>query len=113
MGSGEPARVLRALADEEPVRHRRHRSTKRWCGGKPGIEHTPAIRLDRYRASLRQHPDPQFGGMRECAWVNRRWHRTQPWHWRCWHQRYCTTCGKIIDRQLRPQECPDYAPHSC
>lgn len=76
-------------ADPEVIGHRAKKDTRRWCKGKPGREH----QLDIRRSS---HGFP-------CGpnWSSRYW---------CWHERYCTVCGKIMTTLgLKPDECPDLA----
>lgn len=85
---------------DEP-KHRARRDTRRWCRGKPGIEHTPAIVL----------PDNLYSRWRgqACRWMW--WGR--PGHefamYRCHHRWQCTTCGRKL-RDMRPDECPSYMP---
>ena len=95
------ATELRAprLDDEQPVRHHRRRSTRKWCRGKVGVEHQPTIRLNRYVESLQRYQPgarsvPQWRPV--CGWLD--------WSWRyfCRHERYCTRCGKILAPSKTP-----------
>lgn len=111
----QPARQLRAPRpdDELPPRRTTHSASKNHCR-KKGIPHQLALRIDPYIASLirypRQHGRPWTKG---CGWV--RWHwpdEPEKWKYRCYHQQYCTTCGKILFQRLKNADCPDYAPRA-
>lgn len=104
--------------DEQPVRHHRRRSTKKWCRGKTGVEHQPAIRLNSYVESLQQYPRHQPGARSSvppwrpvCGWLDLdwSWRAFGDWRYLCRHERYCTSCGKILAR-LDNTECPNYKP---
>lgn len=103
-----------AVDDEQPTPHRRRRPTRKWCKGKVGVQHTPEIRLESYVESLMRYPRIVSRGRlipapnQACRWVNH-W-RKDDWHYHCSHQRWCTTCGKILKTRLEPRECPDYSP---
>jgi hypothetical protein len=57
---------------------------------------------------------------RTCGWTERRgwrliegelkWLPTGEWSYRCWHERACTECGKILDHYPRGKDCPDWKP---
>jgi hypothetical protein len=101
--------------DENQPRHTRRRPTRKWCKGKKGVEHTPAIRLDRYRESLLRYPRIDRAGHLQsnwpaCGWMEWHWRRNKPWYYRCSHERYCSTCGKILTTRLQSTDCPDYRP---
>lgn len=104
------------LDDEQPARHHRRRSTRKWCRGKVGVEHQPAIRLNRYAESLQLYPRHQAGARSSippwrpvCGWLDWSWRVFKDWRYLCRHERYCTNCGKIL-AHLKDAECPDYSP---
>lgn len=87
---------------KEPIRSDEWRrapakkNTKRWCRGKVGVEHTPEVVLNRWG----------YRPERCCAapdWMTQLWRSP----WRCFHQRRCTTCGKILDYFLDWKDCPE------
>ncbi|MGH3966400.1 MAG: hypothetical protein ACRDRY_24670 [Pseudonocardiaceae bacterium] len=83
----------------EVPKHHNQRDRKRWCRGKPGVEHRPELRRskswDRYK---------QWHGA-GCLW----W----PYGrlgWVCGHEIGCAECGRILTRRLHGSECPDFEP---
>ena len=72
------------------------KDTKRWCKGKVGREHTPEITL---RHNLKCYPMPEWA-------KGLRFYRSKL-SWWCHHERICTTCGKVLDWSIEPDECPD------
>ena len=70
-----------------PRARSKRKDTVRWCKGKEGVEHVYEIR--------RWRPD----------WISDCRQRPSWAQW-CFHEKYCTSCGKII-RFLDPSECPD------
>lgn len=92
----------RIEAPEVPS-HRARKDKRRWCRGKVGVEHTPAIRFSQHRDWWANHPkNPREVS---CAW----W----PWgvyaykRWSCYHEEACTSCGKILRHSLE-RDCPDF-----
>lgn len=83
----------RASAPEVP-RHRSRKNTRRWCRGRTGVEHVLEVRLNKYAEAPWRHGQPP------CYRVDWRLNG-----WWCNHERYCVTCGKIIDVSL-DGECP-------
>lgn len=82
------------------------KNTKKWCKGKTGVEHKPEIRKSRYHASM--------GDKAFCRWVPRwtgwrsgGWDYKNP-RWLCFHEEFCTTCGKITRHTIDREECPEY-----
>jgi hypothetical protein len=113
-----PPTQLRApkLGDEYPVRHTRRRSTKRWCGGKVGVEHDLKIRVKREVASQRTQPHKHgrgnyqpHSGIKSCGWSCWAWRLYDDWNYWCGHEWHCTKCHKIFP--LEPAECPEYGQH--
>lgn len=106
----EPRRdEVRASGGETPP-HRSRKNTRRWCRGKPGVEHTPEVRLSKHAVYLAARwPERQA-----CGW-NHWWKRINgksvpdetTWHWSCGHELGCSTCGKVLTPFLR-KECPDF-----
>jgi hypothetical protein len=109
-----PATQLRAprVDDEYPAPHRRHRSTKEWCKGKPGVPHRMQLRLKRYAA--RHRNVTTYCGWSPWGW-RRRIHRDgdDGWSYLCLHERYCVECGKIypLGYHEYAECCPEYAQH--
>lgn len=102
-------------ADEAPARHTRRRSTKLWCRGKVGVEHIFEVRLTRSVAGRLWQPH-KYGRDRyqylngcHCEWSWWLWRLYDDWKYRCAHERYCTSCGKIFP--LEPKDCPEYDSH--
>lgn len=77
----------------EAMPHRSNKNTKRWCRGRVGREHTPDIRFN-------PHLSENTTKCGVPTWTNSFW---------CWHQRFCTTCGKVLVQHLPKEECPAYA----
>lgn len=72
------------------------KNTRRWCRGKPGVEHTPMIELDSGgQQRVRDGKDACY------QWPYSSWDR-----WVCRHHEICTTCGKILKRSFGIK-CPD------
>jgi hypothetical protein len=91
----EPARhMLRANNARDETRHRSTKDRRRWCKGKPGVEHQLAVRLSAETRPLPGRPRCYRG-----EW----W----PEHWHCGHQRFCTVCGKVLQRGIEA-ECPAF-----
>jgi hypothetical protein len=88
---------LESAAREIP-RTGRRKSTKRWCKGKPGREHVPAI-VFRPWYGRDCHP-LEAGSWRDIAGTG----------WHCEHREICQVCGRILREawNLAPSECPDY-----
>lgn len=81
------------------ARGHQRKDRKRWCRGKPGVEHEGAYGRLRNQWSYDQ----------PCGWVV--WSRDNwPWpawrngaccsYWRCCEQEYCAVCGKIVRNSL-------------
>ena len=95
----EPTPVLRELGSTHRVRRGdlgewephprapRRKNTRRWCRGKVGVPHTPAIREGDPKEQV---PD----------WLKRCGTNSWTGKWRCAEQEYCTRCGKIIRRRV-------------
>jgi hypothetical protein len=88
-------------AQPETRSHRARKDRKRWCRGKPGVEHTPEVVV-------------AAAGWMRSAYV-KKCHRP-PWKttsgrplmvWICNHQEVCTGCGRIL-RAGFGKDCPDY-----
>lgn len=100
-------------AQPETRPHRRRTNRRRWCRGKPGVEHQlgeAAIKVWPYRHARSRPPCEWWAtgswGLNAAGvkvWTPRKW------HWSCSHQRRCTTCGKIVVLTLGVG-CPDYTP---
>lgn len=83
------------------------KNTKRWCKGKVGREHQPALRI----AS-------PYTRVYQCGWVKDSWRmaihkRFGPGdggpYWECDHEQYCQACGKILLSMWSNKiDCPDY-----
>lgn len=104
-----------ARADPDPSRRAPGKKDKRrWCRGKPGVEHRRAVVLH-----------SPYG--HKCGWLNtghwvdtgsplprgvpvpRRWKRSREWvvtgrRWMCLHELQCLACGKYLGPA---PECPD------
>lgn len=79
------------------------KNTKRWCKGKVGREHKPALRVTQWLSRAYT-----------CGWVVNSWRAalrgggSKPF-WECYHEEYCTVCGKIVQHWLSDKKtCPDY-----
>lgn len=95
---GEPT----PASDEwTPVKHHTHKDTKKWCKGKEGREHEPAVE-----------------GQQSSSWVCRprvEWWTTTKWMykhykdrpWFCTHRVVCQKCRKVLEHSIPWQECPD------
>lgn len=97
----EPRRdMVRHAQPEIAPAPRSKKNTKRWCRGKVGAEHQPAVRLQRSGWAQRN----------PCRWhVWYRGGRDNPRaHYSCRHEIACADCGKITQHWLRRSECPDY-----
>jgi hypothetical protein len=68
------------------------KNTKRWCKGKPGVEHT--VETVVHHASIHARP------CHESKWMTD--------FWFCHHAIRCTTCGKYLKQFLPRAECPDW-----
>lgn len=84
----------RASAPDVP-RHRSRKNRRRWCRGKVGVEHVLDVRLSKHVTA------PWRGDVPAC-------YRAEWWptRWWCNHERYCVSCGKIVDPSL-DEDCPD------
>lgn len=98
-----------APIEREVAPHKAKKDTRRWCGGHKGREHEPEVVLDKHVEAFRRFlADPQRA---KCAWTL--WFirgdlvATQP-HFSCAHMRRCSTCGKVLDFRVLPEQCPDY-----
>lgn len=79
--------------------HRSKKDTKRWCRGKPGVEHEREMREDRYLTTLKG---------RACRWVLHYVHGRFPKPvWSCRHQWVCRKCNKVLTWRVEPEECPE------
>lgn len=71
------------------------KDTKHFCHGKPNKPHTPDIRMQRWTASLSREvvcrPSPYLEG-----------------YYSCYHEEYCTGCGKVIQWNLGRERCPTH-----
>lgn len=74
------------------------KNTRRWCRGKEGVEHVPALFLD-----------AQWGLGKPCRWMLS-YYSDERFKWRCNHRRRCTVCGKVLQESLKGTECPDLRP---
>lgn len=70
------------------------KNTKRWCRGKVGTEHQPAVTMG--QSWGRVCGKDQSWSVRRRALVN---------VWRCYHEMRCSQCGKVVDRSV--ERCPD------
>lgn len=83
--------------------HRSHKDKRRWCKGKVGRPHEPAIRINRHMAMA-----TGGRGRHPCSWsvwFARGIHAGL--HWSCVHERHCTVCGKILEPWVAFEDCPD------
>lgn len=87
---------------QRPVAPRKN--TKRWCKGKVGREHKRALRASQ-----------KLSRTYTCGWSSSIWRNAFRQNggnsfWDCYHEEYCTACGKIMRDpwQLGDTECPDY-----
>jgi hypothetical protein len=89
------AAELEATASDGPRRERGRKDTRRWCKGKPGVEHVPVIVFR-----------PWYG--RECRPPQEWAARLCPSGWDCEHREVCENCGKILREpwKLAKEECP-------
>lgn len=80
-------------AHEERVRkgHAR-KDRKRWCKGKPGVEHVPEVVIP----PNAMRPECREYGMRTRDGEPERW-------WACGHVLACANCGKVLKFTVR---CP-------
>jgi hypothetical protein len=88
---------VRATDPPPSGRHRSRKNRRRWCRGKVGVDHVLDVRVSRlavYRT--------------ERGWPTPTCYRAEWWptRWRCQHERYCVSCGKILDHTLG-DDCPD------
>jgi hypothetical protein len=85
-------------AVREIPRIRGRKDTRRWCKGKTGREHVPAIVFRPWYGHTCHVLEP--GSWRDMA-------RTG---WHCEHVEQCSVCGRILREawKLAPSECPDY-----
>lgn len=77
---------------------RGRKDTRRWCRGKPGVEHVLGVTVGNWCQSYR------FACRRANGWELWLW-PDKPWV--CRHQRSCVNCGKVLDYSLPWRECPD------
>lgn len=70
------------------IPHRSKKDTKRWCKGKQGNEHKPAI--------------VKISQFERFAWSC----NPASWHG-CFHHEVCSVCGKELRYSIDPSECPD------
>jgi hypothetical protein len=96
-GSARPPRVaqIAAAVQDTPRNSPRRKNTRRWCKGKVGVEHVPAIVFR--------------------PWYGRTCQAAQGWQlslfkseWMCEHREICQNCDKILREpwKLRKQDCP-------
>jgi hypothetical protein len=97
MGRDNRLDKQRAAAPEVPKHHSR-KDRRRWCRGKPGVEHGERqLVLNSYAGWWSRD-----GGLPcRVAWSGA---------WRCAHEEACSVCGKVLRRRLPTAECPDYRP---
>lgn len=107
----------KADAPDAPGPPRARKDRRRWCRGKPGVEHKPVYRISKHAMYMRA----AFPRTRtSCGWIERRkwewhmgervWEPTGTWGYECQHERACTECGKILNHYLPAKECPDWKP---
>lgn len=77
-----------ALIEAEVPRHRPRKDTRRWCKGKVGQEHQPAVEVRRDG---------------ECHPMS--WWRNRGSYWFCYHQEVCVRCRKVLRLGLSRKEC--------
>lgn len=81
----------------------RHKSTRRWCKGKVGVEHQPVIMAATGMGTLGNRP------LRRCG-PSPSWMRWAKNGWSCFHEERCGKCGKILRTgwELDASECPEH-----
>lgn len=107
------SKKLRNWGEEKPQyveppevpRPRAKKDRRRWCRGREGIEHIPALTCDR-----------QWGNG-PCSW-GLSYYQGLHLAWRCQHRRRCTVCHKVLDYTIKTEECPSLrpkpvSPYSC
>lgn len=109
---------LRAPRPDDHSPAPRRARPKRGCHASRGGAHRWAIRLDRRVDSIRRYGDGRTGprmpaGWKpgDCWWSHWYWRITtgnNGWRYCCNHELYCTACGKIAHRRVKPEQCPDY-----
>ena len=77
-----------AHAEHKP---RGKKNTRKWCKGKPGVEHVVVTVVHHSATGTRCGAS---------TWM--------PHRWLCRHAMQCVTCGKYLNEWLKPAECPDY-----
>lgn len=86
------ARDVRRI-DQDPERltgKSKQKNTKRWCKGKVGREHKPALVL-------------------RSMWGHRTCDPTSTSRWfGCYHQEVCGYCGKVLRWSIPRKECPQH-----
>lgn len=96
----------RARGPETPA-HRPRKDRRRWCRGKPGVEHEPAVRLGSYGVSLERASKPWVG----CHWaISYCAGRVPRLRWSCLHQIGCRNCGKALEWVVEFERCPQRHP---
>jgi hypothetical protein len=102
---GRQAELQAAIGDDKPISgSKRRKDTRRWCGGHEGREHDLIIVRDRY---VLLWPS-LLCGWRVYYRRGRPSPRPEDRHWTCHHIQKCQACGKILQRFLKPRDCPDY-----
>lgn len=92
----EPRRQEVRATEPRQRPQRSRKNTRRWCKGKVGVEHVVETRLNKYADAPWRHGKP--------ACYRAEWYACRWW---CNHERYCTTCGKILVASL-DADCPDF-----
>jgi hypothetical protein len=98
---------------EEPSRHRSRKNRRRWCRGKEGAEHAPAIRRSKRLRPLRCHWEEKSHWAYYLLGdkVQATWEGTGNFFYRCYHEDYCASCGKILSSHfggIGRGRCPDF-----
>ena len=79
----------------------KRKNTAKWCRGKQGVEHIPAI-----------VPNSDFLNqlkLKDCLEFAK---RSNGQSGTCLHRIECTVCSKILTQFLPIEECPDLNPHN-
>jgi hypothetical protein len=73
---------------------RGRKNTRRWCRGKVGVEHNPAVVIppNVYRQECRSYPH---------------WRTGDPERWWCGHKLVCLVCGKVLKWAVLCPEKPE------
>lgn len=98
---GRPSRAgeFREATQETPPAAPARKDRRRWCKGRPGVDHVPRIVVVADRLYVTA-----------CGWAPKEIWRSAEVTWKCRHREECAICGKVLreTRELRREECPQW-----